>query len=161
MAARKTLGMKPIEAKHMSLLIRWVMMKMVQADLQMIREGDLAAEDNKLIQLACKQLAHATAKQANALDAPTTVEHIFGIKRTVAAIEKTLKEHSKKNIKDVAHTAPPELKLYSNSAESKALQHFNFGRFRKDGFDVEHLAGNSEKPPIFLPGKPVLSFGSV
>ena len=154
LTVRKSLELKMVDAKHIALMVRWVMLKMVQADLQMLRNGDLTVEDAELLKLSCKQLAHATSKSAKAKDSPTSVEQIFNIKRTIAAVEKVIRNHEEIHNKRNSGNSdtPPELKLYSNSIDAQnSIKNYNFGRFRRDGFDVEHLCGDSNKPPIFRP----------
>ena len=154
LTVRKSLGLKMADAKHIALMVRWVLLKMTQADLQMLRNGDLSFEDIELLKLSCRQLAHATSKSAKTKESPTSVEQIFNIKRTIAAIEKVIRQHEEVRAKQSGgnNDTPPELKLYSNSIDGQnAIKNYNFGRFRRDGYDVEHLCGDSNKPPIFRP----------
>ena len=154
LTVRKSLGLKMADAKHIALMVRWVLLKMTQADLQMLRHGDLSFEDIELLKLSCRLLAHATSKSAKTKESPTSVEQIFNIKRTIAAIEKVIRQHEEVRAKQNSGNSdtPPELKLYSNSIDGQnAIKNYNFGRFRRDGYDVEHLCGDSNKPPIFRP----------
>ena len=95
-AASSAMGLTSLQAKHLSLLVRWIYARMVEEDLQCIAPGSLAGPSGLLIDVCVKQLAHAAAKQARAHDTKavelggvphaTTNSQIFEIKRTINSI---------------------------------------------------------------------------
>ena len=50
---QKIIGLKNGGRKAYALMVRWVLLKMTQADLQMLRHGDLSFEDIELLKLSC------------------------------------------------------------------------------------------------------------
>jgi len=153
-----------VRTKHISLLVRLVACKMVQADLQVLRPDctlQLPVQHCSLIRLCCRQLAHAASKQASR-DSPDKKEvtssiQLFDIKRTIMGIESKIKTIEDKQTESVKQggggghfDVPPALTLSSTAAPSAAAKQPLFGRMRNDR-NVEALAGTSRIPPIFRP----------
>jgi len=152
-----------VRTKHISLLVRLVACKMVQADLQVLRPDctlQLPVQHCSLIRLCCRQLAHAASKQA-ARDAPdnkeiTSSTQLFDVKRTIMAIEAKIKnvEDKQKESRSLhsidRQGVPPELRLSSTAATTASAKQPLFGRMRYDR-DVDAMAGKARTPPIFRP----------
>ena len=145
--ALRMLGLDNPDTKHISLMIRWTLVKMVMADLQVLRNGDLPMYDAELLLLSCRQLAHAAGKQSAMKGSTTTTDQLFDIKRTITALEKRVDELTKDRL---SLDVPPEIKLYSNSVQNESAKLALFGRLH-DMQDIESLAGGAAVPPIYRP----------
>lgn len=159
-----------MRTKHVSLLVRLVVCKMVQADLQVLRPDTsvrLPRQHRSLVKLCTRQLAHAASKQAARANLNSTgngdpsditsAKQLFDIKRTIMAIESLEKNIEQKQEKaavekgvNTSSGVPPELRLSSTAASSSSVKQPLFGRLRADR-DVESLAGGARRPPIFRP----------
>ena len=133
-------GQIQMRTKHVSLLIRLVVCKMVQADLQVLRpdtSAHLPRQHRSLVKLCTRQLAHAASKQAARANLNntysvngttrevTSAKQLFDIKRTIMAIETLGKkiEQKQENIAiesgvNTSSGIPPELRLSSTAASS-------------------------------------------
>jgi hypothetical protein len=142
----RTQGLTRSETKHVHLLMRWTLMRMLLADLSMSRSINSA--EVHLIETAGRQLSYAAAKQAKLQDCATSADDLMNIKRCINNVETaTTKLFGEKN---VDKSTQPDLDMEAGHVPATAVQHPLFGRLRLD-YDVEKLAGTAPKPPILRP----------
>ncbi|KAH9262352.1 hypothetical protein BASA82_000599, partial [Batrachochytrium salamandrivorans] len=130
------------QAKCVSLLLRYSLLRMMQSDLLIATKFDLNVTDRQLIDRALKNLSHAAHKEAREGSSSTTTQ-LFEIKRMVNDLKVRLE------VLSIPEKLPPELEL--GELPGQSVEHPFFGRMRADLPDVEPLAGTAPKPPIYRP----------
>ena len=140
----RCLGLTVTEAKHVALLTRWAMVRMVLVDLKFAKHMNTA--DTQLIKASVRQLSYAAAKQALLTDSPTTASHLMNIKQCENELERRLDEISK-TISFEDKSIQPKFVLSANRIPSSSTAHPLYGRFRRDT-DVEKLIGGAPKQKI-------------
>lgn len=142
----RTQGLTRSETKHVHLLMRWTLMRMLLADLSMSRKINSA--EVHLVKTACRQLSYAAAKQAKLQDCATSADDLMNIKRCINNVETATNKLFGQKVAD--KSTQPDLDMEEGRVPSTAIQHPLFGRLRCD-YDVENLAGSAPKPPILRP----------
>jgi len=122
------MGASREQSKSISLLLRFALVKMIQADLLTVTKSKLSFADRLLVDRAGRSLAHAAAKQARlppGAPGVCTTAQLFDIKRSVNDLRARLL-----TLEPVADfdLLPPELDL--GSIPANATFHPLFGRFR-------------------------------
>jgi len=162
----KLQGLPSLQAKHISMLVRFQLIDMMKSDLN--AAGAISCSDSTLIRIACDQLSHCAAKQARLVDTPMTAQQLAIIQQLTNSIRVTTTELRAK----CSDAVPPRLLLDDVVAEEKADDAAKpeqvmgalrakagaewgacfpmMGRLRRD-YDIEHLAGSKSVPPIILP----------
>ena len=143
----RCLGLTSTEAKHIGLLVRWAMTRMVVSDLKFAKNMNTA--DTQLIKASVRQLSYAAAKQALITDSPTTASHLMNIKQCENELERRLDEIAK-NIGNEDKSIQDNFVLAANRIPTSATAHPLYGRFRRD-IDVEKLIGGAPQQKIIRP----------
>ena len=110
-------------------------------------KGSLGFANYQVVDTACKQLAHAAAKQARlgTKEGGIAVSRLFEIRRTINHIGESLRQAAQISIK-----LPPPLSMTKSPVTRFHLRHTHFGRLICDQ-SVEGLAGTAFKAPIYRP----------
>ena len=84
---RPQLASARLQAKHVTMLMRWMLLQMLQEDLK--TQGAVSSSDKTVIFIACDQLAHCAAKQARIVDTPMTEGQLINIQTLIDSIRAT------------------------------------------------------------------------
>ena len=136
-------GLTKLKSKQVSFVLRRELLRMAASDLahaESLRESDV-----RLLNIACRQLAHSAMKQAR--DKTTTVAHVAAIKSFVDKIDENVRMLPCVDANSVA--PPPLLELEGKFHPNAELFPF-FDRLVREE-DVEGLVGSAIEQPRYVP----------
>jgi hypothetical protein len=136
-------GMNSSQSEYVLMHIDWTLCSMIQHDLSMLTS--LGGSDLILVKHAQQRLARSASVQA--AKPHVSLEQLDAIEACLDDLERKLVPFE--NLVD--KSMPPMLELPPELAVPGAAAWPLFGSFRRDGFSVESLAGDSQQPPILLP----------
>ena len=125
------------------MLVRWASLQIAASELSTL--PSISASDAVLLQLACSYTAASAASLADT-PLPFSTAHAAGLRMTIEAVTELVA--SRRSL--LAAVAPPPIELGSSQLLTGAAAFPLFGRLKRAG-SVEHLAGESEVPPVVLP----------
>jgi hypothetical protein len=138
-------GLSAAQARYLGLLVRWSAVRQCVEQLSAL--PSLSASDAVLLRLACSHTAAAAASLADAPGAlPFATAHAAGLRATLESLEALVSERRAR----LALAAPPPIELERGHSLVGAASFPLFGRLRRGG-SIDHLAGESEVPPVVLP----------
>ena len=138
-------GFDAPHAAYLAVLLRWTALQIARAELE--RLPAISASDAVLLRLACANTAAAAASLADG-QLPFSTRHAASLRETVEAVEGLIVSRREK----LGAAAPPPIELSATEPLAGAAAFPMFGRMARGG-SVDHLAGESEVPPVVLPAE--------
>jgi hypothetical protein len=139
-------GADRLQASHVSMLIRWDILKSVQFEMQDLRA--ITPLEIDMIRMACRAVALSAAGQVGPVTAESTTTvsaaQLTSISNSITDVEQRLTELDERQV------APPAFNLAADERLALVCEFPLFGRLRRD-FDVEALAGDAPMVPIVRP----------
>eukprot|EP00667_Euglena_gracilis_P000067 EG_transcript_67 len=139
----RCLKIPPAHCEYIGLLIRWAMLRLVDAELH--GHQCIPGPAKVMIGVACQQLARFSGMQVGPGNAPPaiTLEQIQGVAKCIRGLEAKCQELAPPLEPFTSASLPAGLKV------GNAMVYPLFGRLLLE--DVEPLAGDARPPSIFLP----------